>query len=105
MGGPTGPTGPTGPCDPILPLCPLCPLFPLKPLISKLLSSLSSLLSSEEEEESPPPPPFPFLCERRCRHLLLLLTSFKSCFRDNSVPSPFTILTPSAEVDSDIVIV
>ena len=100
-----GPTGPTGPCGPILPLCPLCPLFPLIPLISRSLSSLSSSLSPEEEGESPPPPLFPFLCECRFRHLLLLPTNFKSCFRDNSVPSPFTILTSSPEVDSDTVIV
>ena len=101
-----GPTDPTGPTGPILPLCPLCPLFPLRPPISRSLSSLSSLLPSEEEgEESPPPPPFPFLYELRFRHLLVLLTNFRSCFRDNSVPSLFTILTPSPEVESDTVTV
>ena len=100
-----GPTGPAGPCGPVLPLCPLCPLFPLIPLISRLLSSLSSSLFPEEEGECPPPPAFPFIRARRFCHLLLLPTNFKSCFRDNSVPSPFTILTPSPEVDSDTVIV
>ena len=99
-----GPTGPTGPIGPILPLCPLCPLFPLRLSISKSLSSLSSSLPPEEEgEESPPPPPSPFLYERLFCHLLLLFTNFRSCFTDNSVPSFFTILTTSPEVESDTV--
>ena len=97
--------GPTGPCGPVLPLCPLCPLFPLVPLISMSLSLLSSSLPPEEEGESPPPPPFPLLRVRHLCHLLLLPINFRNCFRDNSVPSPFTIFTPSPEVDSETVIV
>ena len=97
-----GPTGPTGPIGPILPLCPLCPLFPLRPSISKSLSSLSSLLPPEEEAEESPPPSS-FLYERLFCHLLVLFTNFMSCFKDNSVPSFFTILIPSPEVESDTV--